>query len=150
MAHTFVKDIMIKELFTIDSSKTIRDAATLMFDKGVGCVIITKNSKPCGILTERDFITKIASKGIPYTTSISEVMSTPLIVTKPADTVWEASQLMKTKNIHKLPVKEGDNLIGIITATDIIKICSLGSDSEMRKICDQILLRIKETPYNPN
>lgn len=51
---------------------------------------------------------------------------------------------MKEKLIHKLPVKENNEIIGIITTTDIVKIASIGSDSEMRKICDQILLRMKK------
>jgi signal-transduction protein with cAMP-binding, CBS, and nucleotidyltransferase domain len=50
---------------------------------------------------------------------------------------------MKEKQIHKLPVKENDQIIGIVTTTDIVKISSVGSDSEMRRICDQILLRMK-------
>jgi predicted transcriptional regulator len=50
---------------------------------------------------------------------------------------------MKTKNIHKVPVIENDNLIGIVTNTDLVSLASLGSDSEMRRICDQIFSRIQ-------
>ena len=50
---------------------------------------------------------------------------------------------MKEKLIHKLPVKESSEIVGIITTTNIVKISSVGSDSEMRRICDQILLRME-------
>jgi signal-transduction protein with cAMP-binding, CBS, and nucleotidyltransferase domain len=50
---------------------------------------------------------------------------------------------MKEKSIHKLPVKENEQITGIVTTTDIVKISSVGSDSEMRRICDQIILRMK-------
>ena len=50
---------------------------------------------------------------------------------------------MKGKLVHKLPVKKDEEIIGIITTSDIVRISSVGSDSEMRRICDQILLRMK-------
>jgi len=70
-------------------------------------------------------------------------MSSPLIVTSQEETVWDAADVMRRKKIHKLPVKDGDNLVGILTATDLVKLCSYGSDSNMRNICDQILLRMQ-------
>jgi signal-transduction protein with cAMP-binding, CBS, and nucleotidyltransferase domain len=99
---------------------------------------------PIGIVTERDFVTKVVAEGRPLFTEIYEIMSSPLITLDPEDTVWDASELMKEKSIHKLPVKENGKIIGIVTTTDIVKICSVGSDSEMRRICDQILLRMKD------
>lgn len=145
MAHTFVKDVMKTNVISIDSSMTIKDAACKMDDSNVGCIIITKDNAPLGILTERDFVKKIASKNLTLSTPISEVMSSPLTMIGPDETVWEAAEMMKTNGIHKLPVQEGNKVIGIITTTDLVEICSLGSDSTMRNICDQILLRIKDT-----
>lgn len=143
MAHTFVKDVMISDLATLDASTSIRDAAKLMDEKNIGCIIVTKNQLPIGILTERDFIKRITSKEKPLTASLEEVMSSPLIVIDPNEIVWEAAQIMKVNNIHKLPVKKDNQIIGIVTATDLVKICSIGSDSEMRRICDQIITRMQ-------
>ena len=147
---TFVNQVMSKEILTVDRSTTIQEAANKMKSRKIGCVIITENGKdesitnPLGILTERDFVTKIAAEGRPLFTEVSAVMSQPLITIESEETIWEASEIMKEKSIHKLPVKENGKIIGIVTTTDIVKISSLGSDSQMRKICDQILLRIKE------
>ena len=143
MAHTFVKDVMISDLTTLDVSTSIRDAAKLMDEKNIGCIIVIKNQLPVGILTERDFIKRITAKNKPLTTSIEEVMSSPLIEIDPEETVWEAAQIMKVNNIHKLPVKKDNQIIGIVTTSDLIKICSIGSDSEMRRICDQIITRMQ-------
>jgi len=142
MGTTFVKDVMKKEVITMDESNTIQDAAQKMTEANVGCVIVTKNNDPVGILTERDYVTRIASEGRPMFTSLSEVMSSPLIVTSPEETVWDAAEILRKKGIHKLPVQEGDKVVGIITTTDLVKLCSYGSDSQMRNICDQILMRI--------
>jgi signal-transduction protein with cAMP-binding, CBS, and nucleotidyltransferase domain len=144
MAHTFVKDVMISDLARLDVSTSIRDAAKLMDKKDIGCIIVTKNQLPVGILTERDFVKRIAAKEIPLTASLEKVMSSPLIEIDSNETVWEAAQIMKTNNIHKLLVKQNNQIIGIVTTTDLIKICSIGSDSEMRRICDQIITRMQK------
>ncbi len=146
MAHTFVKDVMKKDLVTVDSAKSIKEAASMMNSEDVGCVIVTRDSAPVGILTERDFVKRIAAEEKELSEPIEKVMSSPLISVKPDDTVWDAAEIMKIKNIHKVPVQDGNNVVGIVTATDLVRICSLGSDSEMRRICDQILLRMQENP----
>ena len=143
MASTFVKDIMKKNVITIDEAESIQDAAQMMTDANVGCVIVTRKNNPVGIITERDFVTKVAAEGRPLFTDISEVMSVPLIVVNPEETVWDAAEIMRAKGIHKLPVQEGTKIVGIVTTTDLVEICSYGSDSQMRHICDQILMRMK-------
>ena len=76
-------------------------------------------------------------------TSVKEAMSSPVVVINPDDSVWEAAQLMKTRKIHRLPAVKDNRLVGMITSSDIVRLCGIGSDSEMRKITEQILLRMK-------
>jgi len=142
MASTFVKDIMKKNVITIDEAESIQDVAQQMLTANVGCVIVTRKDNPVGIITERDFVTKVAAEGRPLFTQVSEVMSLPLTTVDPDETVWDAAEIMRTKGIHKLPVQEGTKIVGIVTTTDLVKLCSYGSDSQMRNICDQILMRI--------
>jgi len=143
MAHTFVKDVMRKNVISIDSSMTVKDAAIMMADTNVGCVVITRGNAPIGILTERDFVKRIVSEEKDLTTPVADTMSFPLIAIDSDDTVWEAAEIMKRHKIHKVPVEDQGKLVGIITATDIVKICSMGSDSEMRHIADAILIRLR-------
>ena len=144
MDNTFVNQVMSKDVLTAEKSTSLQDAAQKMNQLNVGCVIVTDESKPVGIVTERDFVTKVAAEGRPLFTEISEVMSSPLITIDPEETIWEASEIMKEKLIHKLPVIEEERVIGVITTSDIVRISSVGSDSQMRKICDQILMRMKD------
>ena len=144
MANTFVRDVMITNIASLDSSSMIKDAAKLMEEKNIGCIIVNQQNSPVGILTERDFVRRIAAKEKSLTSSLDEVMSSPLISIGPDETVWEAAESMKVNNIHKLPVIEDSKVIGIITTTDLVEICSVGSDSEMRRICDQILMRMEK------
>ncbi len=146
MAFTFVKEVMTKNVISIDSSMTVKDAAAMMEDANVGSIVITKENMPVGILTERDFVNRVVGKDKAPSTQVSEVMTQPIKVVGPDETIWDVAEVMRSKNIHKVPVQDGDKLIGIFTATDLVRVCSYGSDSQMRKITEQILIRLKNTP----
>ena len=147
MGQTFVKNVMRKNVISIDSEMTVKDAATMMADANVGCVVIIRGNAPIGILTERDFVKRIISQEMDLATPLVDVMSFPLISVDCNDTVWEAAEIMKKNKIHKVPVEDQGKLVGIITATDIVKICSMGSDSQMRHVVDSILIRLKNSPH---
>ena len=136
-----VSDIMKKKVISIDEAKTIKDAANMMNEARIGSIIITKDDTPVGILTERDFVTKIAAKEIPLSTPLSKVMTKPLLVIGPNQTVWEAAEIMKNMEIHRVAVQEGNKIIGMVTTTDLIKIISIGSDSNLHRISDLIFSR---------
>jgi len=140
-----VKDIMRHQVVTVNSSMSVMDTAKIMDDAGIGCVVVIENNIAVGIVTERDLVKKVVSRGIPMTTPIKQVMSSPLIVVNPEENIWEVAELMKQRRIHKVPVVHQNLLVGIVTTTDLTRICSVGSDSEMRRITDQIILRMKPT-----
>lgn len=139
----FVESVMKKNVVAIDASGSIKDAAVMMSDARVGCIVVTDGKSPVGIVTERDIVRRIAAKDLSLSTQISEIMSKPLIVAKPDYTLWELAQLMKTKAIHKMPVEKDGNLVGIITATDLVKLNCLATSSEICKITEDILARAK-------
>ena len=138
-----VRDVMKKNVIAIDSSMTVQDAAKMMDDASIGAIVVLDKGLAIGIITERDMTRRIIAKGKPLTTSVKDAMSSPVVVINPDDSVWEAAQLMKTRKIHRLPAVKDNRLVGMITTSDIVKLCSIGSDSEMRKVTEQILLRMK-------
>jgi CBS domain-containing protein len=137
------RDIMSRKLITLDSTVSAMEVAKIMEKNKVSCVVLTKNEKPQGIVTERDLVRKIIAQGMSFSTKIKDIMSSPLIVISPDETVWEIAHLMKQKQIHRVPVLEKDRLVGITSTADLTRLCSIGSDSEMSRICEQILLRMK-------
>ncbi len=145
MNHTFVKDVMKTNIVSAESSSSIKEAAQMMEENKVGCIIVLEDAMPIGILTERDFVNRVAAKEKSVSEPISDIMSSPLTTIDPEETVWEAAELMKSKKIHKLPVKQGNSIVGILTTSDLVEICSAGSDSSMRNMVDQILLRMKDS-----
>ncbi len=140
---TFVKDIMKTSVISIDLSMTVKDAAEMMNDVEIGGIVVMENNIATGIITERDIVRRIVAKNKGYSTKLKDVMSTPLVTISPDETVWELAQLMKVKKIHRVPVTSGNKLVGMVSTTDLTRICSVGSNTELRKITEQILLRMK-------
>jgi CBS domain-containing protein len=136
---------MKKNVISIDGSMTVRDAAKMMDDASIGAVVVMENGIAVGIVTERDLVRRVMAKGKELTTNVKEIMSSPLIVINPDDTVWELAQLMKMRRIHRVPAVKENQLVGMVTTSDIVRLCSVGSDSEMTRITEQILLRMKSS-----
>ena len=118
-----VEKIMSVNVVSLDYSKTASDAALLMTTRNLGSVIVTKNDRPFGIVTERDLIRRIGKKDIYFRDILLEHMaSRPLITAEMQVTVEEAAQIMLKNKIRRLPiVKAGNNkqVVGIVTVTDL-------------------------------
>ena len=140
---TFVKDIMKTSVISVDSSMTVKDASEMMDSAEVGGIVIMENNIATGIITERDIVRRIVAKNKGYSTKLKDVMSTPLITINSDETIWELAQLMKIEKIHRVPVTNQNKLVGIVTTTDLARICSVGSNAELSKITEQILMRMK-------
>jgi len=141
-----VREIMTKGVVYLDASKTVEDAAKLMNENKVGCVVIMENLIVVGIVTERDLVRRVLALNKPSSTKIKEVMSSPIVVINPDESIAELAQLMRDRNIHKVPVirppdKNESQLVGIVTDTDLICYSSRGSTSKMTEVIDQICLR---------
>lgn len=116
-----VKDLMTKDVLTIDANKTVIEAATLMSQNDIGDLVVMENNTPVGIVTERDFVRRVLAVGKSTTTRVSEVMSTPLRVIDPEAPIKEAARRMVNKGIRRLAVIKDNKLVGIITATDFAR-----------------------------
>jgi CBS domain-containing protein len=133
--ETLVSNIMKNQVISIDSSMSVKDAAKMMSDSGVGCLVVIQENIPVGILTERDFVTRVVFLSGSSSVPVRDVMSSPLIAINPKETIRNLADIMKEKKIHKVPVIDGNKLVGIVTATDLIRKCVIGSDSDMKQIC---------------
>ena len=114
-----VKDVMTKDIITIDSNHTLLDAYKKYRDNKVGSLIVVDSDKCIGIVTERDLIEKAIDKDIK-TTMVKEIMSTNVKTISQFDNIETASKMMHKFNIKKLPVFDNDNITGIITINDIV------------------------------
>jgi len=141
-----VKDVMVKEIITVNSTTKIRAAVELMNKNQIGCLVVMRKGKPIGIMTERDVLKKIVCRcKNPEQTRVSEIMSKPLIVGR-VDMNWlEAAKLMLDRNIKKLPIVDGERLVGLVTLTDIARMRVLQA-LEIDTLTFGILSRRKQSP----
>jgi CBS domain-containing protein len=116
-----VKDFMTRGVLTIDSEKTILEAAELMSQKEVGDVVVLKGEIPRGIVTERDFVRRVVARKTPLDTKISDVMTKPLITISPDASLKEAARKMINSGIRRLPVVKQHKLVGIIVVSDFAR-----------------------------
>ncbi len=115
-----VRDIMEKNVITIEQDKSALDAALLISEKDISFLVVVKDGIPTGVVSERDFVRKVvandkqASK-IP----LSEIMSYKFRWVEPSTTIEEAVQKMLNNNIRRLIILENNKLVGVITQTDL-------------------------------
>ncbi|HEC81282.1 MAG TPA: CBS domain-containing protein [Thermoplasmatales archaeon] len=118
-----VKEIMTNTVVTIDSNATVFEACQKYHNQKVGSLIVTEGKKPVGIITERDMIERIIlAEKDPKKTKVSEIMSPNLKTVHALATVEQAANIMREHKIKKLPVLFNDEIIGIVTVTDIANV----------------------------
>ncbi|MEE8570582.1 MAG: CBS domain-containing protein, partial [Candidatus Bathyarchaeia archaeon] len=116
-----VNDIMSQNVVTTTPFTTMDEAAKTMGERHIGSLVVLIGSKPAGIVTERDLLSRVLALELdPRTVTVEKVMSSPLISINPSATIKETAQMMmKTKG--KITVFENGRLVGIVTASDLIK-----------------------------
>jgi len=117
-----VEDVMVEDVITVEASAAVKKAVSLMNENEIGCLVVVKQGKAIGIVTERDMLTRVLSQSRdPERTRVSEVMSAPLIVADPDMELEEAARLMFKMKVKKLPVVSNGQLVGLITLTDLAR-----------------------------
>jgi CBS domain-containing protein len=119
----FVKDLMTKEIVSIEYDKTVLDACNKYKECGLGSLVVVNSGIVVGIITERDIIERvIVNKKNPKKTKIEEIMSKNIITIHASAKIEQAAKLMKKHKIKKLPVILNNSFVGIITVTDLANI----------------------------
>ena len=117
-----IRDIMEKNVVTIDDDKTALDAAHLISEKDVSFLVIMKNNIPIGVLSESDFVKRLAANDKKASEVIvSEIMSSNFRWVKPETEIEDAIQKMLNNNIRRLIILDNNKLAGVITQTDLTR-----------------------------
>ena len=115
-----VRDIMNTSLISVNPNTTAFQVAKMMEQGGIGAIIVKENENPVGIITDRDFATKIVASNLPFDTPIEKTMSAPLVTINHDEPISAAAEIMTSKKIRKLAVLDNGEVIGIITSTDLV------------------------------
>lgn len=121
MPHKIVPCIVSgQRLCVLDGDASVREAARLMADRHIGCVMIVEDGRLEGIFTERDLTVRIVAKGRdPAKTKLSQVMTKNPDTVSPDDTPAAALERMRERGFRHLPVLDGDRIVGIISIRDL-------------------------------
>ena len=131
-----IRSIMTEDVVTIAQNSSIMEAAKLMASKSVSSLVVLEKNKPIAIISENDIIKGIVSKK----SSVKDVMSKDFMVISPLNRFSEISKTMREEKIKRFPVVENENLIGLITETDIIQ--ATRDFTRFHQIVQEIILAI--------
>ena len=118
-----IENVMVVDVVTVGAEATAREAVELMNRNEIGClVVVDKEEKPVGIITERDLLKRVlAKRKNPVRTKVKDIMSKPLVTGTPHMDIEAAVRLMFKHKIKKLPVVENGQLVGLVTLTDLVR-----------------------------
>lgn len=115
-----VRDIMEKNVITIDQNANALEAAELLEEKDISFLVILKAGNPVGLVTERDFVRKIVAKNkTPSEIPLEEIMTRNFKYVDSNTEIEDAVQKMLNNNIRRLVVIDDGKLSGVITQTDL-------------------------------
>jgi CBS domain-containing protein len=133
---TSVKEVMTRDVRACEPNATVAEAAKVMVQEDVGPVPIVEDGRLVGIVTDRDIVVRVVAEGRdPNATTVGEIASTELVTVSPGDNLDEALNLLAKRQVRRLPVVEGDRLVGIVAQADIAR---LGKDQKTGEVVEEI------------
>jgi len=124
---------------TIDKSRTVFEAIRKMVDANVGSLVVMDGDAISGIITERDYLRRIALQGrTSRETLVADAMTERLIVVDMNREVEDCISIMTSQRIRHLPVIDGNRLAGLVSIGDLMKFLSEKREAEIKYLTDYI------------
>jgi CBS domain-containing protein len=130
-----------RDVLKIDATETVFEAIKRMVEANVGSILVTEGDQIVGIMTERDYLRKIALEGrASRETQVGEIMTSPLVYVTPRTTIEETMAVMTDRRIRHLPVVEGDpeEVVGVVSIGDVVKFQSREQSFQIQYLTDYI------------
>jgi CBS domain-containing protein len=111
---------MTESVVTAEPDRTVREIAELMRERNVGSVVLVRDSRPVGFVTDRDLALSVIADGRDLSDHVADHASSPVITADPGMNVEECADLMVRHGVRRLVVIDGDRLTGIVTLDDLV------------------------------
>ncbi len=115
-----LRDVAVRHLLTVDTKASLRRAAKVMTDRGVGCAVVIEKEKVAGIITERDILHAVAHEQNVDDTRVEDVMTRDVVSGSPGWDVVRAVKTMTEGGFRHLLVMEMDDPVGIVSLRDLM------------------------------
>lgn len=117
-----VRDVMTPQPAAVTADTTLTDTARLMRDKDIGDVLVTNGDRLAGIVTDRDVVVRAVADGLdPNLTPVESCVSSDLVVVEASDRVTDVVSTLRDRAIRRVPVIEGDVVVGIVSLGDLAR-----------------------------
>tara|TARA_R110000782_G_scaffold48146_7_gene105535 strand:+ start:6665 stop:7066 length:402 start_codon:yes stop_codon:yes gene_type:complete len=118
-----ILDKKSKKTLTIGPENTVQDAVEIMAKEKISALPVIKDGTVIGIISERDYIRKAAPKRqLPWDILVSDIMTSDVITIPTSETITGCMQIMTNNRIRHLPVMDNNDLVGIISITDVLRV----------------------------
>ncbi len=116
-----VADVMTQSVRTVTEEETASAVARLFSGSGIGSAVVVdpETEDPVGIVTESDIMHQVAADADVTSVPVGSFMTTPVVTLGPAASIYAAATLMEEHSIRRLPIVDGDDLVGILTTTNL-------------------------------
>ncbi|MFM7660638.1 MAG: CBS domain-containing protein [Betaproteobacteria bacterium] len=129
-----VAEVLAEKTFGLIHTKpeiTVKEAMDLMIEKHIHCLVVYESNQMCGIISDRDYAHKIVAKGLdPTQVTVGEIMTRHVITIDRAATIADCMKIMSEHRFRHLPVAENDQVIGMISMTDVMRVMMASADSD--------------------
>ncbi len=115
-----IEDVMTAHPVICSATSPLTEAAQMMRDHDIGDVLVERDGKLCGLVTDRDIVVRaVADQKDPAATELGDICSKQLVTLAPTDSVKDAVQLMRDKAIRRVPVIDHGKPVGIVSIGDL-------------------------------
>ncbi len=113
--------VPIEKIIKVDRDVSVKTAAEMMRDNGIGSIFITSGEGIIGILTDTDLVRRVVAVGSdPLTTTVEQIMSAPIASIDGNRTLLDANDLMAKQHIRHLGITKDEKMIGMISVRDLV------------------------------
>jgi CBS domain-containing protein len=114
-----IAEVMTQGVVTAESGDSLQHVGELMRDRNVGSVVICDGGRPVGVITDRDLALAVVADRIEPGSSAGDHASRPIVTGEVEMDLEEAVAIMIQHGIRRLPLTQGDGLVGIVTIDDL-------------------------------
>ena len=127
------------DVLRIDADASVLEAVKRMVEANIGSLLVTKGGEITGIVTERDYLRRVALEGpTDDEVTVEEIMSSPLVVVTPETAIDECMALMTDRRIRHVPVVDGGEVVGIVSIGDVVKFKPKQQSFEIKYLTEYI------------
>lgn len=115
-----ITELAIREPVVVQRDATLTDAAVAMSDAGVGALVVMDDTRPVGMVTDRDLVTRALAKGVPADGRVDAVMTMELVTLDADAEVDELLHAFRHHAVRRVPVVDGGHLVGVVSLDDML------------------------------